>query len=645
MLRRVMIPLRPVLVLALSVVASACAERVVPPSDPLGGEPRVALSDPDRHLPFAITNHFSDERALTGADLDVETARAAGDGTLWVGDALGPFLLHADARGRLLEPPIPLPDPDDPARALRSPRSPRLEEASTVRVLGALRAHAAAHDARHAPVCSPWHLMLADGDPETSSPKRRSPPPGSGVAAASSEIHDVAAIRAAGFPVVPYTVNDPTRMRALLALGVDGIITDRPDLLLAVVESHDADGDGAPGDLLDAHGLIDVARLDAQGHRGARNLRPENTLPAFEAALDALVTTLELDVAITADGVAVVTHDPYLRADKCRRADGTPYTADDEMLVRARTLAEIQSELVCDRLLADRPDQANDPALSPVATAFAAEAGLAGPYVMPTLHQALDFAAAYARHHRSGPGAAHPDAARRARNAERVRFNVETKDNPRPDRDARGRVFAERTAPPDRFVALVGETIVAAGLADRATIQSFDWRLLLLVHERFPAIRTAALFGDFPVLFDDPAHPDSGDGTNLQPVDGVSPWLAGLPWPYRAARPDGPPDRVAALALGPGAATLLVLLDAPGADAADGELLVHELDVATRRYTGVRHPYRLAPGSVAIADLVMTGDGRGRAVERDDAGRERVYEITLRGPDRPVGKRALAEPP
>jgi len=52
--------------------------------------------------------------------------------------------------------------------------------------------------------------------------------------------------------------------------------------------------------------LQSAAAFDLQGHRGARGLAPENTLPAFERALAIGVTTLELDVAITRDGVLVL---------------------------------------------------------------------------------------------------------------------------------------------------------------------------------------------------------------------------------------------------------------------------------------------------------------------------------------------------
>ena len=62
--------------------------------------------------------------------------------------------------------------------------------------------------------------------------------------------------------------------------------------------------------------------LDIQGHRGARGLLPENTLPAFARALSIGVTTLELDCAITRDGIVVVSHDATLNPDITRGPDG-----------------------------------------------------------------------------------------------------------------------------------------------------------------------------------------------------------------------------------------------------------------------------------------------------------------------------------
>jgi glycerophosphoryl diester phosphodiesterase len=55
-----------------------------------------------------------------------------------------------------------------------------------------------------------------------------------------------------------------------------------------------------------------AAAFDLQGHRGARGLAPENTLAGFRAALAIGVTTLELDLGITRDGVLVIYHDQRL---------------------------------------------------------------------------------------------------------------------------------------------------------------------------------------------------------------------------------------------------------------------------------------------------------------------------------------------
>jgi hypothetical protein len=83
----------------------------------------VQLSDPGHRIPWSIVNPPG-ERLLTGADFDIESVRPATDGTLWFGDELGPFLIHTDAAGRLLEAPISLP-------GVKSPQNPALAAGET----------------------------------------------------------------------------------------------------------------------------------------------------------------------------------------------------------------------------------------------------------------------------------------------------------------------------------------------------------------------------------------------------------------------------------------------------------------------------------------------------------------------------------
>jgi hypothetical protein len=82
----------------------------------------VQLADPDRKLPFPIVRAATAERWLTGADLDPESMVRMADGSFWLGDEFGPFLLHFAADGRLLEPPFEIPK-------MRSPDHPHLPPA------------------------------------------------------------------------------------------------------------------------------------------------------------------------------------------------------------------------------------------------------------------------------------------------------------------------------------------------------------------------------------------------------------------------------------------------------------------------------------------------------------------------------------
>lgn len=221
------------------------------------------------------------------------------------------------------------------------------------------------------------------------------------------------------------------------------------------------------------------ASFDVQGHRGARGLQPENTLPAFEAALDLGVDTLELDLHFTADGEVVVWHDPIVSPDKCR-FDATRSIAgpdleeanDADIAVAGFTRQQLRAYR-CDRNPDERrfPDQRAEPT------------GLAGDnYEIVTLGELFDFVAAYA--------AAPAKSAEQRNRAAAVRFNVETKRVPdRPETINDGFDGVD----PGPFELALLEVIDAYEIADRVTVQSFDLRSLRAIRSVDDEIELAAL--------------------------------------------------------------------------------------------------------------------------------------------------------
>ena len=104
----------------------------------------VQLSDPNHHVPFKITNEDTKARFLTGADFDIESVRRDDQGTLWFGDEFGPFLLHTNPNGRVLEAPIPL-------EGVKSPDNPTLEpkDEATLPASMGFEGMAISEDGRH----------------------------------------------------------------------------------------------------------------------------------------------------------------------------------------------------------------------------------------------------------------------------------------------------------------------------------------------------------------------------------------------------------------------------------------------------------------------------------------------------------------
>ncbi len=214
--------------------------------------------------------------------------------------------------------------------------------------------------------------------------------------------------------------------------------------------------------------------LDLQGHRGARGLLPENTLSAFAQALSIGVTTLELDTAVTRDGVVVVSHDATLNPDITRRPDGLWLTRND-LPIHTLTYAELQQYDV-GRI---RPQ-------SNYAQRFSAQQPVDG----ARLPQLADVFALV----------------RRAGN-KTVRFNIETKISPEQP---------QYTLPPTEFARALIALVRAEKLESRVTIQSFDWRTLQVVQQEAPQIATVYLTAQQAWL------------DNIRAGDSASPWTAGF---------------------------------------------------------------------------------------------------------------------
>lgn len=214
--------------------------------------------------------------------------------------------------------------------------------------------------------------------------------------------------------------------------------------------------------------------LDLQGHRGARGLLPENTLPAFARALSIGVSTLEFDCGITRDGVLIISHDSSLSPDITRGPDGA-WLAQDDIPI---------SSLTYDELL--RYDVGR---IRP-GSQYAARFPLQQPMDSTRIPRLADLFALV----------------RKSANTS-VRFNIETKISP---------LHPGRTPSPEIFAKSLVQLILKEKMQGRTSVQSFDWRTLRIVQSAAPEIPTAYLSAQQPWM------------DNIQAGAKSSPWNAGL---------------------------------------------------------------------------------------------------------------------
>ncbi|GAA0479296.1 hypothetical protein Ade02nite_39860 [Paractinoplanes deccanensis] len=212
-------------------------------------------------------------------------------------------------------------------------------------------------------------------------------------------------------------------------------------------------------------------QFDLQAHRGGLGLRVENTLASFGNALQLGVSTLELDVQITEDGQAVVTHDRRVTGTKC--TDTAPAVANDPEFpyvgkyVNTLTLAQVRTLDCGSKTLADKPGQLAVPGAR-----------------MPLLREVFALVKRY--------------------RADGVKLNVETKVEAGAPTE---------TAPREQFVQVTAAEVRRAGLLRQVTIQSFDWGALMRMRQVEPRLPVIALT-NYDFL-------QTG-----QP--GKSPWLGGI---------------------------------------------------------------------------------------------------------------------
>ena len=219
---------------------------------------------------------------------------------------------------------------------------------------------------------------------------------------------------------------------------------------------------------------------ELQGHRGARGLKPENTLPAFEEALDRGVDTLELDLHLSEEGQLVVWHDPFVSAKKCSvpagaddLPDPTRQPPDDSRLLLRNLRADQLARYRCD--VNPHPLRFPDQDASPTALA-------GNDYGIVTLPRLFTFVSEYAK------SSIKTD--RQRLTAANVRFNLELKRDPARPEYIDDNFDGEEPGEFEKALVLCVEQF---GLRDKVLAQSFDHRCIWAIRKLAPWLEVAAL--------------------------------------------------------------------------------------------------------------------------------------------------------
>jgi len=208
------------------------------------------------------------------------------------------------------------------------------------------------------------------------------------------------------------------------------------------------------------NGLPGSGRVQIYAHRAGRGLLPEQTLPAYAAALRLGVDYVDMDIGMTKDGVLVITHDLTLNPDLTRDQHGNWVT--DRIPISSLTLQELRKYDV-GRLKPGTSYGSYFPHQRPVDLT-----------PIPTLREVVRFVKIVA--------------------GDKVGFQVEIKNDP---------TKPELTASPKDFAEALYRLITEEGIADRTEIQAFDWRCLVELNKLAPNLKTAYLSDHTTEVMDD----------------------------------------------------------------------------------------------------------------------------------------------
>ncbi|WP_430466580.1 glycerophosphodiester phosphodiesterase family protein [Winogradskyella ouciana] len=192
-------------------------------------------------------------------------------------------------------------------------------------------------------------------------------------------------------------------------------------------------------------------KLDVQGHRGCRGLLPENSLPAFEKAIDLGVHTLELDIAITKDKEVVVSHEPFISRFTCVNPEGNEIPEEMDMAYNLyhMTHEEIKQFDCGSKFHPSYPEQEKLKTYKPL---------LSEVFEMDKVKES------------------------------EVKFNIEIKSKPK--------YYGIYTPHPKEYVKIVLDEIEDKGLFNRVNLQSFDLAILEEVKKQSPKMRVALLIDE-----------------------------------------------------------------------------------------------------------------------------------------------------